>query len=105
MRSATIKRKTAETDIEIKLDLDGGGKSNIDTGSGFLDHMLTLFAKHSRFDITLTCKGDTEVDDHHSVEDIGIALGCALDLALSDKKGVLHLWVRRHGCSRTACKP
>ena len=72
MRSATISRKTAETDIELTLNLDGTGESDISSGVGFLDHMLTLFAKHGRFDLTLSCVGDTQVDDHHSVEDIGI---------------------------------
>ncbi len=89
MRSAKITRKTAETDISLELNLDGTGKSSIDTGCGFLNHMLTLFAKHGRFDISLTCKGDTEVDDHHTVEDIGIALGCAFCEALGDKRGIV----------------
>ncbi|MBR4723640.1 MAG: imidazoleglycerol-phosphate dehydratase HisB [Clostridia bacterium] len=89
MRSAKITRKTAETDISLELNLDGTGKSSIDTGCGFLNHMLTLFAKHGRFDIVLTCKGDTDVDDHHTVEDIGIALGCAFYEALADKKGIV----------------
>ena len=89
MRSAKITRKTAETDISLELNLDGTGKSSIDTGFGFLNHMLTLFAKHGRFDIVLTCKGDTDVDDHHTVEDIGIALGCAFYEALADKKGIV----------------
>ena len=88
MRNAEINRKTAETDIALKLELDGKGKSNIDTGVGFLDHMLTLFAKHGRFDLTLKCEGDTYVDDHHTVEDIGIALGDAFSQALGDKKGI-----------------
>ena len=88
MRTAEIYRKTAETEIALTLDLDGSGKSEIDSGVGFLDHMLTLFAKHGRFDLTLTCKGDTWVDDHHSVEDIGIALGQAFAKALGDKRGV-----------------
>lgn len=88
MRAAEIKRKTAETDIALKLDLDGTGKSKIDSGVGFLDHMLTLFAKHGRFDLELTCKGDTNVDDHHSVEDIGICLGEAFAKALGDKAGI-----------------
>ncbi len=88
MRSATVNRKTAETDISLTLNLDGTGKSEIDTGVGFFDHMLTLFAKHGRFDLTLTCKGDTQVDDHHSVEDIGIALGDAFARALGDKRGI-----------------
>lgn len=89
MRKAQITRKTAETDISLELNLDGTGKSSIDTGCGFLDHMLTLFAKHGRFDITVSCKGDTDVDDHHTVEDIGIALGSAFSDALGDKKGIV----------------
>ena len=88
MRSATISRKTAETDIELRLCLDGSGESDVSTGVGFLDHMLTLFAKHGRFDLTLSCVGDTQVDDHHSVEDIGICLGKALAEALGDKRGI-----------------
>ena len=92
MRTAEIKRKTAETDIRLKLDLDGSGKSVIDSSVGFLDHMLILFAKHGRFDLELVCKGDTQVDDHHSVEDIGICLGEAFAKALGDKAGI-----RRYG--------
>lgn len=88
MRKAEIYRKTAETEIALTLDLDGSGKSEINSGVGFLDHMLTLFARHGRFDLTLTCKGDTWVDDHHSVEDIGIALGQAFARALGDKRGI-----------------
>ena len=88
MRTAEIYRKTAETDIALTLDLDGSGKSDISSGVGFLDHMLTLFARHGRFDLSLTCKGDTWVDDHHSVEDIGIALGQAFAKALGDKRGI-----------------
>ena len=88
MRTAEITRKTAETEIALKLDLDGSGVSDIASGVGFLDHMLTLFAKHGRFDLTLTCAGDTWVDDHHSVEDIGIALGQAFAQALGDKRGI-----------------
>ena len=88
MRQATVKRKTAETDIELTLDLDGSGISIIDSGCGFLDHMLTLFTGHGRFDLTLTCRGDTQVDYHHSVEDIGIALGQAFAEALGDKRGI-----------------
>ena len=88
MRTAEVIRKTAETDIFLKLNLDGTGASKIDTGCGFLDHMLTLFSKHGRFDLELTCKGDTYVDDHHTVEDIGIALGQAVKTALGDKKGI-----------------
>ena len=89
MRSAEILRTTAETDISLNLNLDGTGKSVIDTGCGFLDHMLTLFAKHGRFDLNVTCKGDTYVDDHHTVEDIGIALGQAFAIALGDKRGIV----------------
>lgn len=88
MRTSEITRKTAETDIFLKLDIDGSGKSEIDTGCGFLDHMLTLFSKHARFDLTVKCTGDTYVDDHHTVEDIGIALGAAFDEAVGDKKGI-----------------
>jgi imidazoleglycerol-phosphate dehydratase len=88
MRTAQINRKTNETDIKIQLDLDGTGKSVIDSGCGFLDHMLTLFSKHSRIDLTVTCKGDTYVDYHHTTEDIGIALGEAIKTALGDKKGI-----------------
>ncbi len=88
MRTAEIKRTTAETDISLKLNLDGTGASEIQTGCGFLDHMLTLFARHGRFDLNVTCKGDTYVDDHHTVEDIGIALGQAFSVALGDKKGI-----------------
>ena len=89
MRTAEIKRKTAETDITLSLNIDGKGESQIKSGCGFLDHMLTLFAKHGRFDITLTCNGDTYVDDHHTVEDIGIALGEAFSSALADKRGIV----------------
>ena len=89
MRTAEIIRTTKETDIRLSLNLDGTGKSEIKSGVGFLDHMLTLFAKHGRFDLTLTCNGDTYVDDHHSVEDIGIALGQAFEQALSDKRGII----------------
>ena len=88
MRESTISRKTAETDISLTLNLDGSGKSQISSGVGFLDHMLTLFAKHGQFDLNLTCKGDTWVDDHHSVEDIGISLGMAFREALGDKAGI-----------------
>ncbi len=88
MRTAEIIRKTAETDITLSLNLDGSGKSSIDTGCGFLNHMLTLFAAHGRFDLTVKCMGDTEVDDHHSVEDIGICLGQAFQQALADKRGI-----------------
>ena len=88
MRTFDITRKTAETDIMLTLDLDGTGKSSIETGVGFLDHMLTLFAAHGKFDLTVKCSGDTGVDDHHSVEDIGICLGKAFTEALGDKRGI-----------------
>lgn len=88
MRISEINRKTSETDIEVKLNLDGSGKADIDTGCGFLDHMLTLFSKHGRFDLTVKCTGDTFVDDHHSVEDTGILLGKAFLNALSDMRGI-----------------
>ena len=88
MRTAEIVRKTGETDIALTLDLDGTGKSVIDSGCGFLDHMLTLFAKHAGFDLTVQCKGDVQVDYHHTTEDIGIALGKAFWTALGDKKGI-----------------
>lgn len=88
MREAEITRRTAETDIHLKLKLDGTGKSEIDTGCGFMNHMLTLFAKHGRFDLNVKCLGDTDVDDHHSVEDIGICLGQAFAQALGDMGGI-----------------
>ena len=88
MRTFEITRKTAETDIFLSLNLDGTGKSSLDTGCGFLDHMLTLFAAHGQFDLTVNCVGDTDVDDHHSVEDIGICLGQAFQNALGDKRGI-----------------
>ena len=88
MRTYELTRKTAETDIFLSLNLDGTGKSSIDTGCGFLNHMLTLFAAHGKFDLTVKCAGDTDVDDHHSVEDIGIVLGQAFQAALGDKRGI-----------------
>lgn len=88
IRVAEIKRKTAETDIYLKIRLDGKGESSVKTGCGFLDHMLTLFAKHSRFDMEISCKGDTHVDYHHSAEDIGICLGMAFFDAIGDKRGI-----------------
>ncbi len=88
MRYSEIKRKTAETDIKLTFDADGTGRSEIDTGCGFLDHMLTLFAKHARFDLTVSCVGDTYVDYHHTAEDIGICLGKAFGEALGDKRGI-----------------
>ena len=92
MRTSEIKRTTAETDIVLSLTLDGEGISNIETGCGFLDHMLTLFASHGSFDLSVKCKGDTYVDYHHSVEDIGICLGKAFAEALGDCRGI-----RRYG--------
>lgn len=88
MRQSEISRKTGETDVKIRLDLDGTGEYAIDTGVGFLNHMLELFARHGWFNLQVTCKGDTWVDDHHSTEDIGIALGQAFDQALGDRKGI-----------------
>ncbi len=88
MRTFTLERNTKETAITLSLDLDGSGKSEIATGCGFLDHMLTLFASHGRFDLCVTCKGDIEVDDHHTVEDVGICLGKAFLEALGDKRGI-----------------
>ena len=88
MRTARIARKTNETDITLTICLDGRGVSAIQSGVGFLDHMLTLLARHGRLDLELTCRGDTQVDDHHSVEDIGIALGDAVAQALGEKRGV-----------------
>jgi len=91
-RTSTITRKTKETEIALTIDIDGTGKSEIDTGAGFLDHMLTLFARHSLVDVSLRCHGDTQVDYHHTVEDIGLTLGAALDKALGDRRGI-----RRYG--------
>ena len=88
MRTSDISRVTAETDIRLSLDLDGRGTSEIDTGVGFLDHMLTLFARHGRFDLYVKAKGDVYVDDHHTVEDVGIVLGQAFAEAVGDKKGI-----------------
>ena len=88
-RKASLKRKTRETDITLALDLDGGGRSRIATGIGFLDHMLTALATHGRFDLDVTCKGDLHVDAHHSVEDVGIVFGDALQQALGDKSGIV----------------
>ncbi len=88
MRTSQFTRNTAETQISIKLNLDGSGQSDISTGCGFLDHMLTLFSCHGRFDLNVRCSGDTQVDYHHTVEDIGIALGTAFSQALGDKRGI-----------------
>ncbi len=89
MRRTEGSRKTAETEIWLSLHLDGTGKSEVDTGCGFLDHMLTLFARHGRFDLNISCKGDTYVDDHHTVEDVAICLGDAFAQALGDKRGIV----------------
>ncbi len=88
LRVSEINRKTAETDIRLSLNLDGTGKSEIDTGCGFLDHMLTLLSRHARFDLKVSCKGDTYVDYHHTAEDIGISLGAAFNEAIGDKRGI-----------------
>lgn len=88
-REASIERTTSETDIALTLTIDGSGQAVIDTSVGFLDHMLTLFARHGLFDLEVTCRGDVEVDDHHSVEDVGIALGKAFAAALGDKAGIV----------------
>lgn len=88
MRTGKLNRKTNETRVDVELNLDGAGKAKIDSGIGFLDHMLTLFAAHGQFDLKVTCEGDLEVDGHHSVEDIGISLGAALKSALGDKRGI-----------------
>ena len=89
MRTANVNRTTGETEIRLGLNLDGTGRSDVQSGVGFLDHMLTLFAKHGRFDLVLQCRGDVEVDAHHSVEDIGIALGQAFREALGEKRGIV----------------
>lgn len=89
MRNSTITRKTGETDIALSIALDGRGTSDVATGCGFLNHMLTLFAKHGRFDLNVKCAGDTYVDDHHTVEDVGIALGQAISAALGEKRGIV----------------
>jgi len=89
MRTASVTRKTAETDIALTLNLDGTGEAAIATGCGFLDHMLTLFARHGRLNLQVRCAGDTQVDDHHTVEDVGIALGQALSSALGELRGVV----------------
>ena len=88
VRKGSVSRRTAETDISVSLELDGTGKAEVHSGIGFFDHMLNLFAAHGLFDLTVQCNGDIEVDGHHSVEDIGIALGDALKEALGDKKGI-----------------
>ena len=92
MRTATIRRDTRETQIQLTLNLDGSGRADVATGCGFLDHMLTLFARHGRFDLAVACRGDTRIDDHHTVEDIGICLGDAFAQTLGEKRGI-----RRYG--------
>ena len=94
-RTAAVTRETAETDVEVTLDLDGDGESTVDTGIGFFDHMLASFAKHGLFDLTARCDGDLEVDDHHTVEDVGIALGSAFDEAVGGKRGIERFADRR----------
>ena len=88
MRKSEIERTTGETSVRVSLNIDGSGESEISTGVGFLDHMLTLFARHGRFDLNVCCEGDTYVDDHHSVEDVGIVLGTAFREALGDMGGI-----------------
>lgn len=94
-RNAAVSRETAETTIDVTLVIDGSGKSNIDTGIGFFDHMLTAFAKHGLFDLTVQCDGDLHIDDHHTVEDVAIVLGEAFDEALGDKRGIVRYADRR----------
>jgi len=94
-RAAAVTRETAETEVEVTLDLDGDGESTVDTGVGFFDHMLASFAKHGLFDLTARCDGDLEVDDHHTVEDVGIALGDAFDEAVGEKRGIERFADRR----------
>lgn len=87
-RQAAVRRETSETDVEVVLELDGDGESTVETGVGFLDHMLTSFAAHGLFDLTVRCDGDLEVDEHHTVEDVGLVLGEAFDEALGDRRGI-----------------
>jgi imidazoleglycerol-phosphate dehydratase len=94
-RTAAVTRETAETDIEVTLDVDGDGDSTVDTGIGFLDHMLDSFAKHGLFDLTVDCDGDLEIDDHHTIEDVAITLGEAFTEALGDKRGIRRFADRR----------
>ncbi len=94
-RTAAVTRATAETDIEVTIDLDGDGDSTVGTGVGFFDHMLDSFAKHGLFDLTVRCDGDLDIDDHHTVEDVAIALGTAFEEALGDKRGIVRYADRR----------
>ena len=94
-RQAALTRETAETDIQVTIDLDGDGESTVETGVGFFDHMLSAFAKHGLFDLTVRCDGDLEIDDHHTVEDVAITLGTALEEALGDKRGIVRYADRR----------
>jgi len=94
-RTATVTRQTAETDVEVRLAVDGDGEASIDTGIGFFDHMLTALARHGLFDLTVDCDGDLEVDDHHTVEDVAIALGTAVDEALGDRTAIRRFADRR----------
>ncbi|WP_254831778.1 imidazoleglycerol-phosphate dehydratase HisB [Haloglomus salinum] len=95
VREAAVTRETAETDIEVTLALDGDGEATVDTGVGFFDHMLTAFAKHGLFDLTVQCDGDLHIDDHHTVEDVAIAIGQAFDAALGEKRGIVRYADRR----------
>ena len=103
MRTAKIERKTKETDICVDLEIDGTGKREIVTEIGFFDHMLDLFAKHGLFDLKLSCKGDTQIDDHHSIEDVGIVLGQAFSKAVGDKKGIKRYGQRILPMDETMC--
>jgi len=94
-RTAAVSRETAETDIEVTLDVDGDGDATVETGVGFFDHMLESFAKHGLFDLTVRCDGDLEIDDHHTVEDVAIALGAAFEEALGDKRGIVRFADRK----------
>ncbi|WP_254536439.1 imidazoleglycerol-phosphate dehydratase HisB [Halomarina litorea] len=94
-RTAAVTRETAETDIEVTLDVDGDGEATVETGVGFFDHMLESFAKHGLFDLTVRCDGDLHIDDHHTVEDVAIALGTAFEEALGEKRGIVRFADRR----------
>ncbi len=94
-RTATVSRETAETTIDLTLDVDGTGEADVETGIGFFDHMLTSFAKHGLFDLSVACDGDLEIDDHHTIEDVAIVLGTAFDEALGDRSGIVRFADRR----------